>query len=206
MCTANKGLNSVSVGQGVYQAMSLLNSKNVVQQPVVTTANLYHTIYAPANKIRLSSTSEELETVSVFDVAAYVLSKLKECTTMKLHKLLYYCQAWQLVWTETPLFRERIEAWANGPVIKSLFNVHRGLYIIHYTDLSLGNPSRLSNTQKENIDEVLDFYGVKSAQWLIDQTHIEKPWINARIGLEQSERGDKEITLESMHDYYASLN
>jgi hypothetical protein len=35
---------------------------------------------------------------------------------MKLHKILYYCQAWSLVWDDKPLFRERIEAWVTVPL------------------------------------------------------------------------------------------
>ena len=55
--------------------------------------------------------------VSVLDVAAYILKKLGSMTTMKLQKLVYYSQAWSLVWDEQSLFIESIEAWANGPVV-----------------------------------------------------------------------------------------
>lgn len=27
-----------------------------------------------------------------------------------------YCQAWSLVWDDTPLFEEDFQAWTNGPV------------------------------------------------------------------------------------------
>src|SRR5260221_11586367 len=63
--------------------------------------------------------------VSVFDVAAYIIKKMGPVSAMKLHKLIYYCQAWSLVWDERPLFQEKIEAWANGPVIRDLFVFHR---------------------------------------------------------------------------------
>lgn len=143
--------------------------------------------------------------VSVFDVATYILRIKKSCTTMKLHKLLYYCQAWSLVWDEKPLFKQQIEAWANGPVIRELFNFHKGMYIITYMDMTLGDESNLSTNQKSNIDEVLGFYGDKSAQWLIDQTHLEAPWLQARKGLEQTDRGCRVIELDSIHSYYSSL-
>lgn len=55
------------------------------------------------------------------DVAQYVLEQSGKMTTIKLQKLVYYCQAWSLVWTESPLFDDRIEAWANGPVVPSLY-------------------------------------------------------------------------------------
>lgn len=143
--------------------------------------------------------------LSVFDIAAYILHKIGKMTTMKLHKLLYYAQAWNLVWDERPLFKEKIEAWANGPVIRELFNFHRGLYEISSSDLTIGNMSKISETQAENIDEVLSFYGNKSAQWLIDQTHYELPWRNARKGLSSNERGATVISLEDIMAYYSSL-
>ena len=43
---------------------------------------------------------------NVFDVAKYILEKLGTLSTMKLQKLCYYCQAWSLVWDDTPLFDE----------------------------------------------------------------------------------------------------
>ena len=41
-------------------------------------------------------------------------------TAMKLQKLVSYAQACSLVWDDKPLFAERIEAWANGPVAPAL--------------------------------------------------------------------------------------
>ena len=145
------------------------------------------------------------DVVSAFDVASYIMGKISRCTTMKLQKLLYYCQAWYLVWNERPLFSERIEAWANGPVIRELYQFHKGLYFIGIGDIPLGNPDRLTENQKCDIDSVLDAYGGKSSQWLIDQTHRETPWQNARRGLAPSDRGHVEISLQEMADYYSSL-
>ncbi len=63
----------------------------------------------------------------VADVAAYILEKCGPMTAMKLQKLVYYSQAWHLVWTEKPLFDNRIEAWANGPVVWELYDLPRTL-------------------------------------------------------------------------------
>src|SRR6185312_11159650 len=109
--------------------------------------------------------------VSADDVAAYVISKTGRITAMKLQKLLYYAQAWALVWDEAPLFAETIEAWANGPVAPHIYERHRGLFDV--TDWPAGDPSKLSPDQQETIDAVLGFYGHKSAQWLSDLTHEE---------------------------------
>jgi uncharacterized phage-associated protein len=140
--------------------------------------------------------------VSVHDVAAYIIEKNGSMTAMKLEKLVYYSQAWSLVWDESPLFRERIQAWAAGPVVPALYYRHRGQYEITHWD---GNPAALSQAQRDSVDAVLRFYGTKTSQWLSDLTHSEEPWINARAGLAPLERGDREITLDSMAEYYSTL-
>lgn len=141
--------------------------------------------------------------VTVFDVASYVLRRIGSMSTMRLQKLVYYCQVWSLVWDEEPLFMEDIEAWANGPVIRELFNYHRGHYSI--SEVTIGNPDTMSPTQKATIDAVLDYYGDKSAQWLIDLSHMEEPWKKARAEMKDLERGDRVISLESIANYYSSL-
>lgn len=159
------------------------------------------------NWISLKEKSFEVShkhTVSAFDVAAYILKKLgRPMTTMKLQKLVYYCQAWSLVWDERPLFRENIEAWANGPVVRELFNYHRGQYTI--SAVAIGNPDLLDKNQKETIDAVLDYYGNKPSQWLSDLTHMEDPWRLTRTGLPEMQRGSRVIGLDVISEYYGSL-
>lgn len=141
--------------------------------------------------------------VSAHDVAAYILEKHGPMSAMKLEKLVYYCQAWSLVWDDRPLFREAVEAWTNGPVVRELYEVHRGRFEVR--DWPLGDASALDQAGRETVDAVLDFYAGHNAQWLSDLTHSEKPWRKARAGLQDRERGDREISLESMMEYYSSL-
>lgn len=142
--------------------------------------------------------------VSVFDVAAYILEKLGTISTIKLQKLVYYCQAWSLVWDDTPLFSEKIEAWINGPVVRELFAFHRGSFLI--SSVPIGSIGRLNKAQKETIDAVVKYYGKKTGQELVDISHLEEPWKNARKGLNWDERGENEISLESMAEYYLSIS
>jgi uncharacterized phage-associated protein len=137
------------------------------------------------------------------DIAAYILMRLGAITAMKLQKLVYYAQAWSLVWDESPLFGERIEAWANGPVIPALYESHRGEFKVE--SIPLGNPQRLSENERETVDKVLEFYGDKSSQWLSELTHKEDPWLNARQGMGAGQRSSQEITLDSMMEYYSGL-
>lgn len=141
--------------------------------------------------------------LSVLDVAAYILESMGAMSTMKLQKLVYYCQAWSLVWEEAPLFSEPIEAWANGPVVRRLFDHHRGQYRI--SKILTGNPRLLSEQQKETVDVVLAHYGSLSAQELIEQSHSEKPWIEARIGMNPLERGQRRIELDQIQEYFSAV-
>lgn len=142
--------------------------------------------------------------VSVFDVATFILSLKGSVPVMKLHKLLYYCQAWSLVWDEEPLFEERIEAWINGPVVKALYEIHKGKFKIAAADMP-GNPEALNDEQRETVEAVLAYYGDKPSQWLSDLTHLEAPWREARKGMDPRERGDREITWAALAEYYGGL-
>jgi uncharacterized phage-associated protein len=140
---------------------------------------------------------------TVYDIAAYILKRRGQTFAMKLQKLVYYCQAWSLVWDEKPLFSARIEAWVNGPVVPTLYQTHKGQLSI--SQLDRGHPDNLTAQQKETVDAVLGFYGDKTGQWLSDLTHREKPWMDARMGLEPGERGGNTISHASLYEYYSGL-
>jgi len=141
---------------------------------------------------------------SVHDIAAYILKKRGAMTAWKLQKLVYYSQAWSLVWDEKPLFSARIEAWANGPVVPQLYRLHRGKFTVSsWPDGERGN---LSQTERETVDAVLKFYGDRTPQWLSDLTHREEPWLKARVGLGPNDPGKQEIKLGDMADYYGRLS
>lgn len=141
---------------------------------------------------------------TVFDVAAYILKKQSPVTAWKLQKLVYYAQAWSTVWDDEVLFPQHIEAWANGPVCPALYEVHKGKFKID--SVSKGDHAKLSAAQRETVDAVLDYYGKRSAQYLSELSHSERPWKEARKGLEPTERGNKVITPAAMAEYYGSLH
>ena len=141
---------------------------------------------------------------TVHDVAAYILSKQGEMTTMKLEKLLYYCQGWSLAWDGVPLFEDELQAWANGPVCYATFRKHKG----HFTVASWpsGNPDALTADGKETVDAVLDAYGSLSGQQLSDKTHHERPWLEARGDTKPGEPCRMPLSLDTMQDYFGGLD
>lgn len=132
---------------------------------------------------------------TVFDVAAYVLERMGTVTGKKLQKLVYYAQAWSVAWGEGPLFTEPIEAWEEGPVVRPLWEAHRGLFWVRR--ITGGDPRNLTQRQKECIDAVLSVYSSLSPEELSDMTHKERPWIEA-----WENEWTSNIHLNAMREYY----
>lgn len=138
------------------------------------------------------------------DVAAYILQRLDgSCSTMKLQKLLYYCQGWSLAWDEVPLFADEIEAWANGPVVYNIFTKHRGRFSVSEWDR--GDPANLTASERETVDAVVDHYATYSGRQLADMSHEERPWIEARGDTPEGARSAATIDLSVMQDFFGSL-
>ena len=136
--------------------------------------------------------------MNVFDVAKYILHELGAIQVWKLHKLIYYCQAWSLVWDDEPLFEENFYAWDNGPVCKELYEKHIGLYRLSENDIH-GEINGFTTSRKKTMGAVLDHYGDKEPYWLRELVREEDPWKKAK------EYKDSIITKESMFEYYSSL-
>lgn len=139
---------------------------------------------------------------NVNDVAAYILKAMGPVSAWKLQKLVYYCQAWSLVWDERPIFKEEIQAWANGPVCPVLYEEHRGQFLVEKIN---GDPSKLDSDALGTVVAILDSYGGKTPQWLRDLTHMEAPWRVARGDTPDGVRSTNPISLGSMAEYYGSL-
>lgn len=136
------------------------------------------------------------------DVAEAILERKGPMDSFRLQKLVYYAQALHLSTTGRPLFADRIEAWKNGPVVRSLYEAHKGRYSVQSVS---GSPGDLDRKALQSVDTMLDYYGDQSSTWLVNQVHLEDPWRTARVGLEPEERGHREISLESMRSFYGPM-
>src|SRR5262245_58299549 len=133
---------------------------------------------------------------SVFDVAAFIEQSLGvKLEGWRLHKLVYYSQAWSLAWGDGPLFSEEIQAWKHGPVCPALWR----------------NPNRMTECDAPDLNEaqiavinaVLEAYGALSGRDLVTLTHQEKPWREARGNLPAWESSAVRITQDAMRTYYS---
>ncbi len=143
---------------------------------------------------------------TVHDVAAYVLEKSGQMSAFKLQKLCYYAQAWHLAFYDRPLYPEVTEAWANGPVSPALYNQHRGRFTVAARDLSRGDSNCVPPAEKAHIDQVLKAYGDWAPHRLVELTHHEDPWRDARGDLPPLARSTTEITHEAMTKFYRALS
>lgn len=147
---------------------------------------------------------------SVFDVANYFLKVVNRdaggsITHLKLQKLVYYAQAWHLVFTGKPLFPEKLLAWVHGPVCVELYNKYRDLGF-----QNLEEPAEkiheFTEEEKETLDAVWECYGDFDGKYLEELSHQESPWQEARIGLAPGEHCNNEISLDLMKQFYTKLN
>lgn len=152
-------------------------------------------------------------TVSIVDVAAYILARESTMVTLKLHKLAFYAQATHLVHHASPLFPEDFHAWVVGPVSPQLYRLHRGKLLIRSGELPSGNPSALTDAQRALIDRVCAAMGNMTHAALSKRMYRELPWADAYARHTSSSLShlvqlpivttDEIITQDAMRDYYS---
>ena len=124
-------------------------------------------------------------------------------THLKLQKLIYYAQAWALVFFDEPLFGESIEAWTHGPVVRSVFDRFRDF---GWDALNIPEACpELDSQTNDLLNEILRVYGQRDAKHLERLTHQETPWKEARGDLPPEAYSNNVITKESMQKFYRQL-
>lgn len=134
----------------------------------------------------------------------------EECTSMlKLQKLLYYCQAWNLAIYKTRLFEDNFQAWIHGPVNRTIYNRFRytkNLYSqVDDSDIRPEfNIRSISDSDKSFIDSVLEVYAEFTGTQLEQLTHSEEPWLKARQLYNPAQRCEEVIDDNVMMSCYAA--
>lgn len=163
--------------------------------------------------------------ISISDVAKYTVLRLQQLgasiSPLKLQKLLYYIQAWHMVYfNHNSLFSTEPEAWVNGPAYRVIYDEYKsvGIYdqitpaFFNLTFKTLGDEVKKLHDEMDLQDEQWNFleaiykhYGTMGHDRLVMLTHSEKPWNEARKGLSPIEYSDNKISLELMYSYYKGL-
>lgn len=147
------------------------------------------------------------------DACDYIIVKLNEggifLNVLKLHKLLYYCQAWSLAFGRGRLFPSHFQAWVHGPVSREIYDRFvrsKALYsAVTLEDIRAGfNPLALPDDERSIINSVLEVYAPLTGDQLEEMTHREDPWIEARRGVPPSARTENVISEEAMKTFYGA--
>src|SRR5579884_184206 len=113
---------------------------------------------------------------------------------LRLQKLLYYVQGWSLALRNKPMFNDRIEAWAHGPVVRNVYAALADYGAKPILLDTIGMPEGLTEEEMTFIQSVWESYKRYSAISLREMTHKEEPWLDTRKGLGPLDRCEKEIT------------
>ncbi|MEZ4789054.1 MAG: DUF4065 domain-containing protein [Flavobacteriales bacterium] len=162
-------------------------------------------------------------TVNIKELAEYLIARFQAegvpITPVKLQKLLYYIQAWHLVYEKGhPLFNDQPEAWVNGPVYKAVFPLYKNRFM--YDSIVLAGVKddaearaamekkfaalKLNQEQAGLLESVIQAYGFLENEKLILLSHSEKPWLEARVGLGPLEKSAKPISHDTMRAFYGA--
>lgn len=120
---------------------------------------------------------------SVYEIAEFVIKTAhddnREIDNLQLQKFLYYIQGASLALKDEPLFEDEILAWKHGPVVYSIYNKYK-----EYSDKAITEKPSSTNAIKEFdqllISEVYKKYSMYTAWQLVQKTHEESPWADAK--------------------------
>lgn len=136
------------------------------------------------------------------DVAKYVINRCycdgNAVSNLQLQKILYYLQGYYCAEFKQPLFDDRIEPWKLGPVVPNVYYVYNKYVAdnIYQAYPEIGEILGFSEDEKKVIDEIIDSKSKLSAWELVDATHKEEPWKQAKAN------GDFYIDVEMIQNYF----
>jgi uncharacterized phage-associated protein len=154
-------------------------------------------------------------------VSNYVLALAAErgrpLTQMAILKIIFYAHGWYLATTGKPLFKQPVEAWEFGPVVKVVrdafksfgggpitgraekLNLHTGEFEVVGADLSIDD--------KDFIKIIFDNYSKYTAFELSDMTHQRgSPWDKVWNTEQSVGRLGLRIKNEEIRQYFLSMH
>lgn len=148
-------------------------------------------------------------TIDSLVLSDYIVKHYGPMSHLKLQKLLFYCDAYNLAYFDKELITDRFEAWVHGPVSRKVYNSLKDKSIL-YSDLAYiddgedvdGKINNLASSQVELLKSVLDTLSTWTGRELEVATHKERPWIEARKGYAEADLCCVEISKEITKQYY----
>lgn len=98
----------------------------------------------------------------------------------KLQDLLYFGQAWHLVWDNELLFPDPIISTEDGVRIEAVEELTAEAFTVTAKQLRTGQPGRLTDSQERTLVSVIKFYGSRNHYRLSEEIRDSAPWQQAR--------------------------
>lgn len=137
----------------------------------------------------------------VLDICYYIIKYSNDkdygVSNLKLQKLLYFIQAWFLINTHRPCFKEKIEAWNFGSVVPEAYKEF-SRYACMDIPFNHDDWVLVSETDKQLINQVVDRFANYTATDLLNLIYHQQPWLDAYYG------DTNIITNKMLLDYFAS--
>lgn len=123
---------------------------------------------------------------------------------LHLQKLLYYCQGWSLALLGRPLFHQPLCAWKYGPVVRDVYDCFKGRSrgVLPHEIPSTGVP--MSTTTAALVEMVWREYIRFTPGELVEKTHREPPWREARAGLQEGAHSDAVLSHDTMRTFFTA--
>ena len=132
-------------------------------------------------------------------IAKWIINKIHP-EPLKLQKLLYLAQGYSYAFYDRPLFKDDLEGWVHGPVVRNVYDIFKN-YQYNSIDTNF-EVEELDDEAKDIINYVIKNFGKYDAKYLEKISHEQEPWILSRRGLDPDERSDKTISKESIANYF----
>lgn len=132
-------------------------------------------------------------------IAKWIINEIHP-EPLKLQKLLYLAQGYSYAFYDRPLFKEDLEGWVHGPVVRNVYDMFKNY---QYNSINTNfEVEELDDEAKDIINYVIENFGKYDAKYLEKISHEQEPWILSREGLDPDERSDKTISKESIANYF----
>ena len=129
-------------------------------------------------------------------IAKWIINKIHP-EPLKLQKLLYLAQGYSYAFYDRPLFKEEIEGWVHGPVVRNVYNMFSS-YQYNCIDINY-EVEELDKEAEDVLNYVINNFAKYDSKYLEKLSHEQEPWIMARSGLDPDERSDKSNRRQSTY-------
>lgn len=135
--------------------------------------------------------------LNYMDIAIYFYNNIEYINNLKLQKLMFFAYVEYYKKYKKELFKDNFEAWVYGPVLPELYyNFYKVLLNKEYNKKNINEKKDIKNV----LDNIIKKYGKKDAFQLVDLTHEEQVWQNARNGLDNFKRSNKKLNIKEYLD------